>query len=286
MAVPREQVSSRLGFILVAAGSAAGIGSLVGFQLAATKDGGGASIFLYTLFVISICIPVMMAELSLGRATQKDPIGAYTKAAGAESAWRFAGFLAFLTPFIITVFYMVITIWVFGYFVEILFGNLRELADPNTFQIFINGKSIFIFLLVVVAMVNFILLKDVKGGIEAAAKIIMPAFLILLLGLVCFVLTLDNTFVGVSYYLIPDFFKINAAVLINALSQAFFSLSLGMGILVTYGSYVARQESIAIKQSRTTNTKMIDVNLIVAGDGFSIPQGRSCELICKLRLSL
>ena len=146
----------------------------------------------------------------------------------------------------------------------------------------ISASDSSVSILVVVALVNIILLKDVKDGIEATAKVLMPALLILLLGLVCFVLTLDNTFVGVSYYLIPDFFKINAAVLNNALSQAFFSLSLGMGILVTYGSYVARQESIAIKQSRTTNTKMIDVNLIVAGDGFSIPQGRSCELICKL----
>lgn len=245
MAVPREQFSSRLGFILAAAGSAVGIGNLVGFPLAATKGGGGAFLFLYALFVIFICIPVMMAELSLGRATQKDPIGAYIKAAGGKSAWRFAGFLVCLTPFMIAVFYMVITIWVFGYFVEILFGNLRELADPNIFQIFINGKSIFIYLLVVLALVNFILLKGVKGGIEAAAKILMPALLILLLGLICFVLTLDNALVGVSYYLIPDFSKINAAVLNSALSQAFFSLSLGMGILITYGSYVARQESIA-----------------------------------------
>ncbi|MCR8921321.1 sodium-dependent transporter [Dasania sp. GY-MA-18] len=251
MTSSREQFGSRLGFILAAAGSAVGIGNLVGFPVAATKNGGGAFLLIYALFVAFICLPVMVAELSLGRNTQKDPIGAYRKQAGNRSLWQIAGLLSFFTPFMIAVFYMVITVWIFGYFVEIISGNLDALAQANTFGQFINHKKIFIYLLVVAGLLNVILLSGVKNGIERAAKIMMPALFIMLIGLVAFVLTLDNAWAGVSYYLIPDFSKINAQVINGALSQAFFSLSLGMGILITYGSYVNQKESI------TSSAKLI-----------------------------
>lgn len=245
MAANREQFGSKLGFILAAAGSAVGIGNLVGFPVAATKNGGGAFLLIYALFVFFICLPVMMAELSLGRNTQKDPIGAYRKEAGANSMWQIAGLLSFITPFMIAVFYMVITVWIFGYFVEIVSGNLASLAEPATFGIFINSNSIFIYLIAVATLLNVILLSGVQKGIERAAKIMMPTLFIMLIGLVVFVLTLDNAWAGVTYYLVPDFSKINAQVINGALSQAFFSLSLGMGILITYGSYVNKSESIA-----------------------------------------
>lgn len=244
MAASREQFSSKLGFILAAAGSAVGIGNLVGFPVAATKGGGGAFLFLYALFVVFICLPVMMAELSLGRKTQKDPIGAYLSEAGEKSPWRIAGLLAFITPFMIAVFYMVLTVWIFGYFIEIALGNLDVLARPESFGIFINSNKVFVYLVIVAGLLNFILLSGVKNGIERAAKIMMPALFVLLIGLVVFVLTLENAMVGLRYYLIPDFDKINALVVNSALSQAFFSLSLGMGILITYGSYVSKAESI------------------------------------------
>ena len=241
----REQFSSRLGFILAATGSAVGIGNLVGFPVAATKGGGGAFLLLYAMFVVFICIPVMMAELSLGRRTQKDPIGAYLKEAGAGSPWRIAGLLSVITPFMIAVFYMVITVWIFGYFIEIVSGNLDTLAKPETFNVFINSNKVFVYLVIVAVFLNVILLSGVKNGIERAAKIMMPALFLLLLGLVIFVLTLDNAVLGLRYYLIPDFSKVDAFVVNSALSQAFFSLSLGMGILITYGSYVDRGESLA-----------------------------------------
>lgn len=244
MSSSREQFGSRLGFILAAAGSAVGIGNLVGFPVAATKNGGGAFLLIYALFVIFICLPVMVAELSLGRHTQKDPIGAYRKEAGANSPWQIAGLLSFITPFMIAVFYMVVTVWIFGYFVEIVSGNLSTLAKADTFGQFINSSDIFIYLIVVAGLLNFILLSGVQKGIERAAKIMMPTLFLMLIGLVAFVLSLDNAMAGVKYYLIPDFAKINAGVINGALSQAFFSLSLGMGILITYGSYVNQKESI------------------------------------------
>ena len=245
MSVSREQFGSRLGFILAAAGSAVGIGNLVGFPVAAAKHGGGAFLFIYAMFVLLVCLPVMMAELSVGRSSQKDPLGAYRKLSRSSSLWSIAGWLVLITPYMIAVFYTVITIWLFGYLFEAATGNLEQLANPDNFDTFVNSNTVFIYFIVVAALVNLILVGGVKGGIERSAKIMMPALFVMLIGLVIFVLTLDNAFAGVTYYLIPDFSKIDARVINSALSQAFFSLSLGMGIMITYGSYMSRGEKIA-----------------------------------------
>lgn len=245
MSASREQFGSRLGFILAAAGSAVGIGNLVGFPVAAAKYGGGAFLFIYAIFILLVCLPVMMAELSMGRSSQKDPLGAYHKLSEGSPLWSIAGWLVLITPYMIAVFYTVITIWLFGYLFEAATGNLAQLADPDYFGTFINSNKVFIYFLAVAALVNLILVGGVKDGIERSAKIMMPALFVMLIGLVIFVLTLDNAFAGLSYYLIPDFSKINASVVNSALSQAFFSLSLGMGIMITYGSYMSRGETIA-----------------------------------------
>ena len=245
MTAQREQFGSRIGFILAAAGSAVGIGNLVGFPVAAAKNGGAAFLLIYALFVGFICLPVMLAELSVGRASQKDPLGAYRSLSKSSPLWSIAGWLVVITPYMIAVFYAVITVWLFGYLFEIVMGNLDQLADPATFGAFINSNKVFAYFAVVVLLVNTILIGGVKDGIEKAAKILMPTLLVMLLLLVVYVLTLDNAFAGVSFYLVPDFTKINAQVINSALSQAFFSLSLGMGILITYGSYMNRKSDIA-----------------------------------------
>ncbi len=245
MAAVREQFGSRLGFILAAAGSAVGIGNLVGFPVAAAKNGGAAFLVIYAFFVLCICLPVMMAELAMGRCSQKDPLNAYRQLSGRSKLWSIAGWLSLITPYMIAVFYMVITVWLFGYLWQVGIGNLDKLANPDYFAQFINSNSVFAYFLVVALLVNAILLGGVKNGIERAAKILMPTLLVMLMCLVVFVLTLDNAFAGVSFYLIPDFSKINAGVINGALSQAFFSLSLGMGIMMTYGSYMGRNEKVA-----------------------------------------
>lgn len=244
MTATREHFGSRIGFILAAAGSAVGIGNLVGFPVGAAKNGGGAFLFIYALFVFLICLPVMVAELSMGRRFQKDPLGAYSSSEGG-GLWRIAGWLAVVTPYMIAVFYTVITVWLFGYLVNALMGNLDQLAEPGYFGKFINSNEVFAHLVVVVGLVYFILVSGVKDGIEKGAKILMPGLFVMLIGLVIFVLTLDGAMAGVRFYLVPDFTKINASVVNGALSQAFFSLSLGMGIMITYGSYMERRENIA-----------------------------------------
>lgn len=244
MSATREHFGSRLGFILAAAGSAVGIGNLVSFPVAATKSGGGAFLVIYALFVFFICLPVMMAELALGRRADSDPVGAYRKLSGGSNGWSLPGWLALATPFMIAVFYLVVTVWILGYLIETLRGNLDQLASGSYFEQFINSPIVFVYLAVLMLAINSILAMGVKDGIERAAKTLMPMLFVMLLGLVIFVLTQENAILGVKYYLIPDFSKVDGAVLSKAMAQAFFSLSLGMGIMITYGSYMKKQDSI------------------------------------------
>ena len=241
----REQFSSRIGFVLAAAGSAVGIGNLVGFPVNAAKSGGAVFLLIYAVFVALICLPVMIAEMSLGRKTRLGPVGAYKSMATNNKLWNIGGILGVITPFMIAVFYQVITVWIFGYLWLVITGDLAKLADPGFFGSFINDPTIFIYMVLVLVIIAAVLSKGVQEGIERVAKILMPMLFVMLIGLVIFVLTLDNAFSGVTFYLVPDATKITPAVVSNALSQAFFSLSLGMGILITYGSYINRKESIS-----------------------------------------
>ena len=149
MGASREQFGSRLGFILAAAGSAVGIGNLVGFPVGAAKNGGGAFLFMYAIFVFFICLPVMLAEMSVGRNTQKDPLGAYSIISNKNPTWNIAGWLSIITPFMIAVFYLVITVWIFGYLVGAVTGNLAQLADPAHFGTFFQSNTIFVYMALV-----------------------------------------------------------------------------------------------------------------------------------------
>jgi NSS family neurotransmitter:Na+ symporter len=244
MAKQREQFVSRIGFILAAAGSAVGIGNLVGFPVNAAKSGGAAFLLVYIGFVVFICLPVMIAEMSLGRNTQRNPLGAYNSISNNSRLWGIGGWLAIITPFMIAVFYQVLTVWLLAYFIGAVTGNLDAMAQPGYFSEFIKDSTVFIYLGVLAVLVGVILNSGVQQGIERLAKVLMPALFVMLILLTAFVLTLPNAVIGVQYYLVPDFTKLTPAVINNALGQAFFSLSLGMGILITYGSYVPKRESI------------------------------------------
>jgi NSS family neurotransmitter:Na+ symporter len=239
----REQFSSSLGFILAAAGSAVGIGNLVAFPVMASKNGGAAFLIIYTIFVFFVCLPVMLAEMSLGRHTRQNPLGAYTEI-GQNRAWRTVGWLSVITPFMIGVFYLVITVWIAGYLGKAMMGQLDMLADPNGFGVFINSNELFIYMALVVGLTFLILQGGVKKGIEKATTVLMPLLFVMLIALVIYVLTLENAILGVKFFLIPDFTKITGQVLNGALAQAFFSLSLAMGILITYGSYIQKNNNI------------------------------------------
>ncbi len=243
MVEDRGQFSSKLGFILAAAGSAVGLGNLVAFPVMASKNGGAAFLIVYLFFIAFICYPVMIAEISMGRRSQRNPVGAFSDLSGGSFAWKIVGMLAILTPFMIAVFYTVITVLVV-YLKDLLSGGLESLSQEATFGQLVAEPSLFFYLIFLLVIVFAILLGGVKGGIERLARVLMPTLAVMLLLLTAFVLTLDGASAGISYYLVPDFSKMSLTTVNGALSQAFFSLSLGMGILITYGSYFSREDNI------------------------------------------
>lgn len=244
MSIERGQFSSRLGFILAAAGSAVGLGNLVAFPVMASKNGGAVFLLVYVLFVALICLPVMMAEIAMGRHTQRNPVGAFTALTGNDRRWRMAGNLAILTPFMIAVFYTIVTVWIIIYLIDALTGNLESLARPEHFGETIGSPALFVHFVILQIVVFGVLLSGVKDGIERQARILMPTLFVMLVGLIIFVMTLENASAGIRYYLVPDFSQFDSTVVNAALNQAFFSLSLGMGIMITYGSYFSRSDNI------------------------------------------
>lgn len=236
----RGAFSNRLGFILAAAGSAVGLGNIWKFPFEVEAGGGAAFVIIYLLFCFILCFPVMVTEIAIGRKTQKNPVGAFTSLGFKK--WRFVGLLGIIAGVIILSYYNVVAGWAFGYFIEMVQGNFDI---GNQFDSYIsNASKVGLYALLFMTATGLIVSKGVSGGIEKAAKILMPTLIIMILCLVAYSFTLPHAMVGIKYYLIPDFSELNLKTIGGALRQAFFSLSLGMGALITYGSYLSKQENI------------------------------------------
>lgn len=242
---PRGTFSSRIGFIAVAAGSAVGLGNIWRFPYETGENGGAAFLLIYLVCMVLIGFPVMVSEITIGRNAQLNPYGSYAKLGGKK--WGLLGLWGILCAVMFLSVYNVVAGWAFGYFLKISFGDLLAVSDfgayfgAHTSSITAN----FMFSLGFMAITAFIVAKGVQGGIEAAAKILMPILFTLLIGLIIYSLTLDNAWEGVKYYLIPDFSAVSIKTIYDALGQAFFSLSLGMGALITFGSYLSKKDNIA-----------------------------------------
>ena len=246
----RGNFSSKLGFILAAAGSAVGLGNIWGFPYEVGQGGGAAFVVIYLIFCFILCYPVMVTEIAIGRKTQKNPVGAFN-ALGFKK-WNFVGKLGLFSGVLILSFYNVIAGWAFGYIFEMVSGNFG-IADQfgeyitNVFKVGAYG-------LVFMAITAYVVSKGVSGGIEKAARLLMPTLIIMILIIVGYVMTLPNAVDGLKFYLIPDFSKLTPSVVYNAMGQAFFSLSLGMGALITYGSYVGKNDNIVSSAAFITLT--------------------------------
>lgn len=236
----RGGFSSRLGFIAAAAGSAVGLGNIWGFPAEVGAGGGGAFVFMYLIFCFVLCFPVMVTEIAIGRKTEKNPVGAFN-ALGFKK-WNFIGKIGIISGFLILSFYNVIAGWAFGYIFQMAVGNFGVAENFSEFklQVFKVGGYGLVFMITTAYVVS----KGISGGIEKASKILMPTLILMMIGLVVYSFTLENSGAGLSFYLLPDLSEINGTVVYNALGQAFFSLSLGMGALITYGSYVRKDENI------------------------------------------
>jgi neurotransmitter:Na+ symporter, NSS family len=235
----RGQWGSKFGFIMAAAGSAVGLGNIWRFPYVTGQNGGGAFVLVYILCVLLIGVPLLFTEMGLGRYTKKGTIGAF-KDTGANPFWMGAGaILALSVSFFVLSFYGVIAGWTIGYIFKTLTGSTESFADFAANPMY----SIPLLGLFVLATIS-IVLGGVSGGIEKAAKILMPILFVLVILVAGRSLTLDGAMAGVEFYLKPDFSKISGNSILAALGQAFFSLSIGWGIMITYGSYLSKESNL------------------------------------------
>lgn len=283
----REHWGSGLGFVLAAAGSAIGLGNIWKFPYITGENGGGAFVLVYLICICVIGLPVMLCEITLGRHTQRNPVGAFRAVSPGSSAsahsigilvvlgglimlpfgnwgwgllllaigalifrfgWTMAGVMGVLSGFVILSFYSVVAGWTIGYIWKALAGSLSfdTVAEAESYFKAYSANPWWgicchgLFILVCI----MIIYKGVRRGIERWSKILMPLLLLLLIVLIVRGLTLNGAIEGVRFYLTPDFGKIGARTVLIALGHAFFSLSLGMGAMITYGSYVSREENV------------------------------------------
>jgi neurotransmitter:Na+ symporter, NSS family len=255
----RDFWGSRMGFILAASGSAVGLGNIWKFPYIVGQNGGGAFVLIYLVCIFVIGTPIMLAEFTLGRKTNRNPVGAFDQLRP-NSPWTGIGYMGVLAGFFILSFYGVVGGWTYAYVVKSVTGSVLAFPSPKEagafFGSFIGntGEVIFYHALFMGTCIA-IVLRGVHGGIERACDILMPTLVVILLLLMVRSLTLDGAMEGVAFYLTPDFSKITANVVLIALGQAFFSLSLGMGCMITYGSYLSEKENLT---SSTVYVVMFD----------------------------
>ncbi|MCL2067902.1 MAG: sodium-dependent transporter [Treponema sp.] len=250
----RAQWASNLGFILAAAGSAVGLGNIWKFPGKAYEGGGAAFLIIYLAIVAVIGTTVMLAEFVIGRHTQKDTIGSYAQL---KPKWKGLGILGVVTAFIILAYYFQVGGWVMYYIYSYLFKSGEVLANPLHYFYnmlgydAVGGTTFFpvagaiVFPFIFIALNVIIVIGGVQKGIEKFNKIGMPALFVLLVILMVRSMTLPGAGAGITYMLTPDFSKVTGETFLVALGQAFFSLSLGMSIMITYGSYLKKEENLA-----------------------------------------
>lgn len=250
----RGNFSNRLGFILAAAGSAVGLGNIWKFPFEVEAGGGAAFVLIYLIFCFLLCFPVMVTEIAIGRKTNKNAVGAFN--ALGYNKWNIIGKMGILAGIVILSFYNVVAGWALGYFFEMAQGNFSVGKEFGSYVA--NVSTTGVYAVIFMAFTAYVVSRGVSAGIEKGAKILMPTLIIMILGLLGYSLTLPNAMTGVKYYLIPEFSELNLKTIGGALRQSFFSLSLGMGTIITYGSYLSKKENII---SSTVSVTFFDVGI-------------------------
>ncbi len=270
----KETFGSKLALVAATVGSAVGLGNVWRFPAETQANGGAAFLLVYILCVFLLGIPVMLGEFSLGRGIREDAVGVYRRLSG-NTPWRFAGVLPILASYIILSFYIVVAGWTLEYFFFSVTGDLYSPSNAVTAMPWstaceaqFNEKMIeyirtdikpIVFTFIVILMNLFILINGVKKGIGKISNILLPVLFVLLLLFCCVSLSLPRAMEGLQFFLAPDFSKITPMVIVNALGQAFFSLSLGMGVLITYSSYFPKDTKLA-----STAVTVSTLDLLVA----------------------
>ena len=237
----RERLSSRLGFILLSAGCAIGCGNVWKFPWMAGQYGGGGFVLIYAFCLLLLGLPVLVMEFSLGRASQASPVGMYKKLQKPGQKWHLHGYLALFGNICLMSFYTCVSGWLIYYFVSFVSGNSADLG----FVTMITDPGLNMFYMALVVVVGFFVLSfNLQGGLERVTKYMMIALLLLMVVLAVNSATMDGAMEGLTFYLLPDFSKINANVVVGAMNQAFFTLSLGIGSMAIFGSYIDKERTL------------------------------------------
>ncbi len=242
METKRDTFSGKLGFVFAAAGSAVGLGNLWRFPYLAAKYGGGIFILVYLILAVTLGFTLMITEIAIGRKTGLSAAGAFQKL---DKRFGFVGALGCVVPFIITPYYCVIGGWVVKYLVTFVTGQIGEAATDTYFNGFI-AKPVepLIWFAIFVILTALVVIIGVQKGIEKASTILMPVLVVLIIIICGFCATRPGAIEGIKYYLLPDFSAFSATTILAAMGQLFYSMSLAMGIMITYGSYMKKDTDL------------------------------------------
>ena len=237
----RERLSSRLGFILLSAGCAIGCGNVWKFPWMAGQYGGGAFVLIYVICLVLLGLPVMTMEFSLGRASQASPVRMYQKLQRPGQKWHIHGYFALFGSICLMSFYTVVSGWILYYFCQFLTGQTADLG----FSTMIANPGVNMIYMVIITLIGFAIVSfNLQGGLERITKYMMVALLGLMIVLAVHSVTLSGAKEGLTFYLLPDLGKITPSVVVGAMNQAFFTLSLGIGCMAIFGSYIGKDRTL------------------------------------------
>lgn len=286
----REKFGSRLGFILISAGCAIGIGNVWRFPYVAGNNGGGIFVLLYMLFLLLFGIPILAMELSVGRASKCSIIRAYNKLEKPGSKWHIHGYFGMLGNYMLMFFYTTVSGWMLGYFIKYVTGSINETTDSKQLfaDVTASPLTMFIWMAVIAIIAIVVCSMGLQNGVEKVTKYMMLALLALIVILAVHSLTLSGASRGMKYFLVPDMDRIRetgfANIVIEAMRQAFFTLSIGMGSMMIFGSYIGKEraltgESIQITILDTFVAIMSGVIIFPACMSYNIPTDSGPSLI-------
>ena len=256
MSEKRSSFTGKIGFVLAAAGSAVGLGNIWRFPYLAAKYGGGIFLLVYLILAVTFGFTLMCGEIALGRKTGKSAIEAF---GSLNKKWGFVGGLISLVPILILPYYSVIGGWVTKYLTVFVSGSAHAAADDTYFGGFISSSvEPIVWFLVFVGITALVVLFDVEKGVEKVSKVMMPVLVVLTLFIAVYTMFMPGAMDGVIYYLKPDFSHFSATTVLAAMGQLFYSMSLAMGIMITYGSYMKKDVSI---ESSVRNIEIFDTGI-------------------------
>lgn len=264
----RGKFSGRIGYVLAVAGSAVGLGNIWRFPYLAAKYGGGIFLLVYLILVVTFGYVLIVSETALGRMTKKSPVGAF-HVFGKNLPFHFGGWINAVVPMLIVPYYCVIGGWVLKYLFEYLCGNVNALAGDGYFSEFLTSSASVEFWFVLFAVLTFfVILAGVKNGVERVSKVMMPLLIILAIFVAIYSVTRPGALDGVKYFLVPNFENFSWMTVVTAMGQMFYSLSIAMGILYTYGSYIDKNVDI---EKSTAQVEIFDTGVALLAGLMIIP---------------